>query len=182
MIIEHFFYIAFLKIITNLNIITFTFISILWYFILKLSNLLCRGNACNPSHLLHNFNNTRSTRGENDVRIHWRALLYIHIMSRSEPRREGPRVLRAVISARLEKLHRNPRTARGGPLFGEAIPATRNNLAAEAYYYGHSPGQFIPGSFPDLLPSSFCSKNSRLAGLKIGCFESHEISLARTFY
>lgn len=77
-------------------------------------------------------------------------------MSRSDLR-EGPRVLRAVISARLEKLHRNPRTARGGPLFEEAIPATGNNLAAasvEAYYYGYSSGQFIPGSFPDLLPSS----------------------------
>lgn len=104
---------------------------------------------------------------ENDVQIHWRALLYIHIMSRSDLRREGPRVLRAVISARLEKLHRNPRTARGGPLFEEAIPATGNNLAAasEAYYYGYSPGQFIPGSFPDLLPPP--RKNSRLAGFKI---------------
>jgi len=117
-------------------------------------------HACNSSYLLRNFNNIRNTHGENDVRIHWRAL-YIHIMSRSESR-ESPRVLRAVISARLEKLHRNPRTARGGPLFGEAIPVTRNNLAAasvEAYYYDHSPGQFISGSFPDLLPSSL-NKNS----------------------
>lgn len=93
---------------------------------------------------------------------------YIHIMSRSE-RREGSRVLRAVIIVRLEKLHRNPRTARGELLFGEAIPATLNNPAAsEAYYYGRRPGQFIPGSFPDLLPRQFCSKNRRLAGPKIG--------------
>jgi len=96
-------------------------------------------------------------------------------MSRSESR-EGPRVLRAVISARLEKLHRNPRTARGKPLFGKAIPATRNNLAAalaEAYYYGHSPGQFIPGSFPDLLPSLFCSKIYLATRLKSSCLKFH---------
>lgn len=93
---------------------------------------------------------------------------HIHNVAKSELRRQGTRVLRAVVSARFEKLHRNPRMARDGPLFGEVIPVTRNNLAAasaEVYYYGHSPGQFIPGSFPDLLPSlpRFYSKISRLA-------------------
>jgi len=135
----------------------FTFISILTLYFEIVFDM---SRQCLQSHLVSNFNNTESIHERSDVQIHvqihWRALLYIHIMSRSDLR-EGPRVLRAVISARLEKLHRNPRTARGGPLFEEAIPATGNNLAAasaEAYYYGYSPGQFIPGSFPDLLPSS----------------------------
>lgn len=43
---------------------------------------------------------------------------------------KGLSSFKAVISARLEKLHRNPRMARGEPLFGEVIPVTHNNLVA----------------------------------------------------
>jgi len=114
-------------------------------------NFMCRGNLCLyyfVYYFVYDFNDMKSVRERVMFDACSLALLYIYIMSPSELRREGSWVLRAVISARFEKLHRNPRMARGGPLFGEVIPVTRNNLAsAEVYYYGHSPGQFIPGSF-----------------------------------
>lgn len=104
------------------------------------------------------------------------AIHCVHIMSRSDER-----VLRAVISAGLEKLHRNPRTARGGPLFGEVIPATRNNLvAAEAYYYSHSPADSLfQVRFQIYCSPHFAGKIRDSSALKSGCLKSYEISRSR---